>query len=418
MTRAILFGPVPACQDRLPILSRKRRNAVQTAMMGAMNGERQPSRIADESRALAGELGAPDLEDSVRTLLELGVTPDGIRRAHELGRIDDAIFEPVLDPARAERTVSAREIEERGGLMVTETQLVALSFGLPVPGPDEPYFTPEEAMALQRFGELREIWPPEVYLQIVRLYGQSLGRIAETEANLFRMHVASRIHEGGDRTRTLPAVHDALSQLLPLADPLLLGVHRRRIEYAFAQAAVREAESLSGEGQLPGAVEVTLLFCDLKGFTEYTDANGDAAAIEMIEKFAAVVTQELGPHGHVVKMLGDGFMLSFPGPGEAVESFARVIARMRAGDLLSIHGSVHHGVALYREGDYFGRSVNLAARLLAVAGSDVLAASRPVVDATSDRFDWQPAGTRRLRGASDPVDVFELRFGLPGHGGA
>lgn len=365
----------------------------------------------DAARLLAGELGIPQEEPMVRTLLDLGATPEGIRRAHEMGRIDDAIFDPVLDPARAERTVTARQIEERGGLTVTETQLVALSFGLPVPAPDEPYFHPDEALALQRFGELREIWRPEVYLQIVRLYGQLLGRIAETEANLFRMHVANPLHEAGDRATTLPMVHDALSRLLPMADPLLLGVHRRRIEHAFAQAAVREAEQLSTEGRLPGAVEVTLMFCDLKDFTQYTDVNGDAAAIEAIEHLAAVVTQELGPDGHVVKMLGDGFMLSYAEPAAAVDSFARIVARLRGGQgTLAVHGSVHHGVALYREGDYFGRSVNLVARMLAIAEADALVATQAVVDATSDRHHWQPCGRRKVRGASEPLELHTVRF--------
>ncbi len=75
-----------------------------------------------------------------------------------------------------------------------ETQLVALGFGLPAPGPDEPFFTAAEAAALKRFGELREIWPPEVYLQIVRVYGQALAHIAQTEVHLFRLHVEPQLH--------------------------------------------------------------------------------------------------------------------------------------------------------------------------------------------------------------------------------
>lgn len=376
-----------------------------------MSDRRDAPDAAGDAGAIARALGAPEHEETIGTLLELGVSREEITRAHALGRIEDAIFEPVLDPARAERTVSARQIEERGGLTIPETQVVALSFGLSVPEPDEPFFTPDEALALQRFGELREIWRPEVYLQIVRLYGQSLGRIAETEANLFRLHVARPLHQRGDRTRALPAVHAALSQLLPLADPLLLGVHRRHIEHAFAQAAVREAEQVSHEGLLPGSVEVTLLFCDLKDFTAYTDLQGDAAAITAIEHFAAIVTNELGPHGHIVKMMGDGFMLSYPAPQEAVETFARVVKRMREDGGIGVHGSVHHAVALYREGDYFGRSVNLVARLLAVAGRDELVASAAVARATAGRFDWEPGGTTPIRGASKPVEIHRLRFG-------
>ena len=381
------------------------------AMMRTMSDEVASAGNVNGAAALARELGNPELEDIVRTMLDMGVSGEAIRRAHALGRIDDAIFELVLDPARAQRTITARQIEERGGLTVPETQLVALSFGLPVPEPDEPYFSSDEGAALQRFGELREIWPAEVYLQIVRLYGQSLGRIAETEANLFRLHVARSLHERGERVDTLPAVHEAFSQLLPLADPLLLGVHRRRIEHAFAQAAVREAEAVTPEGLLPGAVEVTLLFCDLKDFTEYTDVHGDGAAIAAVERLASAVTQELGAHGHVVKMLGDGFMLSFPDPGEAVECFSRLTERMRASDSIGVHGSVHHAVALYREGDYFGRAVNLAARLLAVAERDVLVATKPVVEATADRYRWQPRGTTPIRGASAPVEIYALQFG-------
>jgi adenylate cyclase len=369
---------------------------------------------AADAAAITRELGPPADEHTVRTLIELGVSEEEIRRAHALGRIEDAIFEPVLDPARAERTVTARQIEQRGGLTIAETQLVALSFGLAVPEPDEAFFTPDEALALQRFGELRAIWPPDVYLQIVRLYGQSLARIAETEANLFRLHVARPLRESGDRTEALTAVHEALSQLLPLADPLLLGVHRRHVEHAFAQAAVREAERATDEGALPGAVEVSLLFCDLKDFTTYTDVHGDAAAIAAIEHFGAIVTGELGPHGHVVKMLGDGFMLSFPTPEEAVDCFRRVVERMRADGSIGVHGSLQHAVAIYREGDYFGRSVNLAARLLAVAGRDELVASSSVAEATAGRFAWDPPEQTPIRGASRPVEIHRLRFAPAG----
>ncbi len=92
-----------------------------------------------------------------------------------------AIFDAVLDPARNERTVSAAQIEAEGGLTVDETRLVVLNFGLPAPDPQEPYFTAAEANVLVRFGSLREIWPPAVYLQIVRVYGQALAHIAQTE---------------------------------------------------------------------------------------------------------------------------------------------------------------------------------------------------------------------------------------------
>ena len=173
-------------------------------------------------------------------------------------------------------------------------------------------------------------------------------------------------------------------------------------------SAVREAERHTVSGVLPGAVNVTLAFCDLKDFTAYAETRGDAVAFAAIEHFASAVASELGEHGYVVKALGDGYMLSFPTPGEAVGACLRMIERMHDDSALGVHASVHHGVALYRDGDYFGRTVNLAARLLGLAEKDELVAGKAVVSATQGGFDWKPGGLHRLRGVSEPVEISRL----------
>ncbi len=379
-----------------------------------MESEKPDQRLETaEGRELSSQLGAPpELEEAIGMLLTLGVSAEAISEAYARGSVEDAIFDPVLDPARGRRTVSASEIEAQGGLAAAETRLIALNFGLPAPEADEPYFTPEEAGALQRIGELREIWPPDVYLRVARVYGQALARIAEVEMDAFRHDVEPKLRAAsGGSLPALPAIHAAFSQLLPLADPLILGVHRRRIELETAQAAVREAERHSASGVLPGAVNVTLAFCDLKDFTAYAETRGDAVAVAAIEQFASAVADELGEHGSVVKALGDGYMLTFPTPGEAVGACLRIVERMHDEDsALGVHASVHHGVALYRDGDYFGRTVNLAARLLGLAGRDEIVAGEAVVSATRGEFGWSPGGRHRLRGVSEPVEISRLRI--------
>ncbi|CAN5467079.1 adenylate/guanylate cyclase domain-containing protein [soil metagenome] len=367
--------------------------------------------MSAEGNSLAEQLGATgDVAKVIDELLELGISPGSIRRAYDRDRVEDAIFEAVLDPARSDRTVSAEQIESGGGLTVSELQLIALTFGLRVPEPDEPFFTPEEAAAYQSFGALREVWPPEVYLQITRVYGQALAHIARAEVQAFRLQVEPGLREAADGVGGgLPAVHEAFAQLLPLADPLLLGVHRRRVEHEVSQAAVQEAELRSPSGKLPGAVEVTLAFCDLSDFTAYAEARGDATAFEAIERFATVVTAEMGERGQVLKALGDGYMISFENPVAAVATCARIIKRMRSDDALGVHASVHHGVALHREGDYFGNTVNLAARLLGLAERNQLVVSANVVRKTSDApFEWESLGTRQVRGLSEPIQAYRL----------
>jgi adenylate cyclase len=374
----------------------------------------QPTRPNGESalqraRGVAREIGAPGREEIVAALLQLGVSADAMRRALKRGRLEDAIFDAVLDPDRERRTVTAADIERAGGLRAEEIADIVQAWGFPAGPAGEPSFTDEEATVLIELGKLRDIWPPNVVLQVTRVYGEALGRIARAEAQAFLEHVERRFPAAGpDPLAGLGAVRQALRQLLPLTDPLLCGVHRRWVEHELSHATVREAELLAPEGSVPGAVDVALLFCDLKDFTAYADVHGDAAAVEAVERFGKLVARARGQHGHIVKGLGDGYMLVYPDPGSAVAAGARMLLEAADIDVPDVHASVHCGPAVAREGDYFGRSVNLAARLLALAAGNHLLATRTVVDATAGDFSWEHRGARRIRGFAEPVDVYRL----------
>jgi adenylate cyclase len=350
-------------------------------------------------------------DDVVETLRALGIPEEAIARAIERGDPEGAIFEAVLMSAIAERTVTAAEIERRGGLPVDQTGMLVEAFGLRPPPPDEPAFTPEEAEVFIELRRLQEVWPPELGIQLARVYGRLLARIAQTGIQLFRLYVEPRLRaDDPDRLAGLRAVQEAFARLLPLADPLLTGVHRRWIEHELAQAAVSEAETGAGADALPGTVKVAFLFCDLKDFTAFAHSEGDAAAVEAIDRFAATVVRERGDEFRMMKSLGDGFMLAYGDARPAVAAAARIIEAMREPGTPGVHASAHQGVAVAREGDYFGSAVNLAARLLGAAGRDELMATRPVVERSGDGFAWEPAGERKVRGVSEPVEVFRLRL--------
>jgi adenylate cyclase len=317
-----------------------------------------------------------------------------------------ALFEPILMEGIAQRTLSARDIEAEGGMSVEEIATMVESFGLLVPPPDQPAFTREEADVFVRLKELEDVWPPEVGVQAGRVYGRLLARIAQTELQLFRVYVVPRLRaDGRNPEETLRAARDAFERLLPLADPLIVGVHRRWLEHELAQEAVVSAE---GVGDLPGAVDVTFLFCDLKDFTAFADSHGDTAAVSAIDRFAESVTRERGREFRFMKALGDGFMLAYADPYAAVGAGDRIVKAMQVPRMPRVHASAHRGVAIVREGDYFGTSVNLAARLLNAADRDELIATAPVVESTADEFRWEPVGQRRVRGVAELVDVYRL----------
>ena len=168
-----------------------------------------------------------------------------------------------------------------------------------------------------------------------------------------------------------------------------------------------------------GSVITTFLFADIAGFTALTEAHGDDQAADLVVAFSEAVQRELPSCGGThVKTIGDALMLAIPEPADAIR-FALWITHelMRRHGAPGIRVGLHHGPAVERHRDYFGSSVNLAARVSALAvGGEVLvtgntAALAPVVDGVV----YESRGRHELRNVSEPVEIFAaLRLGQAG----
>ena len=124
--------------------------------------------------------------DVAGALRAVGIPPAVIERAIERGDPESAIFDAVLMPSIAERTVTAEEIERQGGLRVGDLQALIGAFGLRPPAPDEPAFSPEEARVFVELGRLDDIWPLEFDVRLGRAWGPLLARAAQAAMQLFR----------------------------------------------------------------------------------------------------------------------------------------------------------------------------------------------------------------------------------------
>ena len=327
-------------------------------------------------------------------------------------RFQEALFQSLFAEERAARTVTAHQIEAQGGPSVSELTGLWRAFGLPGPAPDRPYFTPDEADALTSLSRLGDLWPPDVQLKVARIYGHGLSQMATTEAEVFRSHVEGSIratspHEGA----AIAEVARAYGQLAPLVAPVMLGVHQRWLEHVMAQAAVGIATREDTPEHSFDTVDVTLLFCDLIEFTHFTARHGDRAAAHVAAELADVVHQHKGAEGYLVKELGDGALIAYSDPRAAVRGWVEISEAARARSLPPLHGGIHRGQAVFREGDYFGTAVNLTARLAATARRGELWGTEAVVAATDNQLTWQPRGRRRLAGIPGLVALFSLDGG-------
>jgi adenylate cyclase len=157
------------------------------------------------------------------------------------------------------------------------------------------------------------------------------------------------------------------------------------------------------------AAEATFVFADIAGFTALTEAHGDEQAATLVADFCDAVRAELPADAAHVKTIGDALMLRIPDPGEAILLGLNIThGLMRGHEAPAVRVGLHHGTAVERDGDYFGASVNLAARVSGLAsGGDVLLTGQTaaLVPELAGVF-YESRGREVLRNVREPVEIF------------
>jgi adenylate cyclase len=202
-------------------------------------------------------------------------------------------------------------------------------------------------------------------------------------------------------------------QLAGIVQRMLVALYRRHQERYTVDHLVEHIEAVVQErrGQRPPA----MCFLDLAGYTRLTEERGDRAAATLASSLADLVEQVSLPHGgQPVKWLGDGVMFHFRAPGRAVMAALEMVERAPAAGLPPAHVGLHAGPVVFQDGDYFGRTVNLAARIAAHAGpGQVLVSDQVVGECDDDPVVFQPIGPVTLKGVTDPVPLHRAALKEP-----
>ncbi|HEX2375542.1 MAG TPA: adenylate/guanylate cyclase domain-containing protein, partial [Actinomycetota bacterium] len=150
-----------------------------------------------------------------------------------------------------------------------------------------------------------------------------------------------------------------------------------------------------------------MCFLDLVGYTRLTEERGDRAVAALVSSLAGLVEQVSLPHGgQPVKWLGDGVMFHFRLPGQAVVAALEMVERTPLAGLPEAHVGLHAGPVVFQDGDYFGRTVNLASRIAAHAGpGQVLVSDEVVAECGDGAVAFEPIGPVSLKGVTDPVPL-------------
>ena len=337
----------------------------------------------------------------VARLRERGHKLEHIKQAGAKGRLAYGYIEDMFGSDAPVRPLD--EASELTGLEPALIERFWTTLGLPAGELDQ--LTDEDVEALHYVSAvLGAGFPLVAFLQLCRVYGQALSQIADAEVRLFHLYVHEPlIREGVPGLQMAEEMENLAQDLLPLASPIMDYVHQRFLQHFVEQDVVGHMESdLEDEEIDLGRVRVAIAFADLTGYTRFTEEEGEEEAVSSVERFVEGVTNTLPEDARVVKTIGDAVMVVGQDVGALVDWAVGFTSLFEERPEPRI--GVHLGTTLYRDGDYFGRDVNLTSRVVARARGGEVLVSDSVVEAVKDssHLAFEPIGQVKLKGFDEP----------------
>ena len=349
---------------------------------------------------------------------QAGLPMAGIAAAIQQGRLSFAFLEAAPYRRWAVRSARTyRQVSQETGVPLELLGSALEAIGFARMAPDEPMREDElEIVPLLQLGLSSGIFDLAWLTRVGRGYAEGLRLIAQVENELWQARFMAPLLEAGADQHTARERASQLSgdlNLPSLVDRALLAAYRRQQELSWTESLVEDIETALEEA---GVVErpervPAMCFLDLVGYTRLTEEHGDQAAAELAGRLAVLVGRSSRQHGGVpVKWLGDGVMVHFRDPAGAVLAALGMVEEFPAAGLPPVHVGVAAGPVVVQGGDYFGRTVNLAARIAAYASAGrVLVSERVAERAPPQGVTFVELGELPLKGFAHPVRLLEAR---------
>jgi adenylate cyclase len=307
-----------------------------------------------------------------------------------------------------------QQLSAQTGIPLELLGVVREAVGFAAPGPQDTVHHNELSVVPVIQLQLAKGFRPVVIEGWLRVYGDSLRRIAETEAAGWNSEVEMALLASGmTEGEMVQAQADLGSQMTPLIEQALLAIYHGQQEHAWSQVFVEHVEGALEAAGLYRRLErpPAMCFLDLTGYTRLTEERGDEAAADLAARLAGLVRRSSLEHGGTpVKWLGDGVMFFFREPAAAVLAALEMAEVVVSHGLPPAHVGIHAGPVVFQEGDYFGRTVNLAARIADYASPGEVLVSQEVVDAADGGpVTFTEIGPVELKGVSGPLHLYTAR---------
>jgi adenylate cyclase len=356
--------------------------------------------------------GDPLRVQLVDELETFGVPPADVAEAIAAGSLTLSYLDRFPPPPpRASKTHA--DLCDELGIPFQLLERIYAGFGLPRPRRDE-LVREDEIGVISGLPILFEAGLGEgEVLRASRVWGEGMRRVAEHQVRSFHELIEEPFRRQG--LSDDQALDAALSQigvrLLPYVHRLVAWLYGRHFESHAIEHRLRHVEQAleaAGLRRRAGAFPEACVFADLSGYTAVIDELGDQAASQMALQLAELMQEVAERHrGRVVKMLGDGVHLHFDDASAAVLGALEFVEGTEPRSLPPAHVGVNAGPMTYTDGDYYGLSVIIAARLAAEASpGEVFVGEAASVDGHPQGVRFEEVGPMRLKGVAQPVTVY------------
>ena len=344
---------------------------------------------------------------------EAGVPLDDIARAMATGGLSFPLGLFLPEPAALTETYD--ELGARLGRPPELLRRLSRELGLPPAEGDR--IREEDAELLTLVVTTLDLADDEELSRFARLYGGALQRLVTAGLQFFDRAVRQRV-EAFDLApeETNRITYEKAGEYTTLVASIVPWLQRRHREHAVLEYLVGVTEEFmeqQGIGALPQRQPPAIAFLDLTGYTELAEERGDVAAADLATALAGVVNRAAQEHGgRPVKWLGDGVMFHFPDAGGAVLGGLHLLERTEESVRVPARVGINAGTVVQQEGDFFGRTVNVAARIADYAKPhEVLVSEEARSGADVDGVEFELVGDVELKGVSRAVRLHRASRG-------
>jgi adenylate cyclase len=249
-------------------------------------------------------------------------------------------------------------------------------------------------------------------LRLLAAYADSLRRIAKAEADYYEANIERPLRRRGlDEPQLIQFGTRLGDRVIGLLERAIFMLYRRHREHVWTEHAINHVEEALERTGLQERVPQppAICFVDLTGYTQLTEERGDEVAANVASRLAALVNDiSRSRGGRPVRWLGDGGMFHFRESRTAVIAGLDMVERAPAADLPPAHVGIHTGPVISQDGDVYGRTVNLAARIAAYARAGQVVVSEETAHRSGNqRLRLEPLGAVSLKGVAEPLPLYQ-----------